>query len=231
MERFYLNFYKDIRVLTISNSTKKELLRCGFPAKRVTTLPMGISRINAMHIKKESNPTLIFVGRLNKMKGVEDAIKAVAIASKTINNLQLWVVGKGEEEFMFYLKNLAENEKINVIFWNHVSQHKKFELMRRANAIVVPSMREGFGLIVPEAGSVGTPAIVYDVHGLRDIVIDGVNGIKVDVSPEKLANGIELLFSDKKKYKAMSIAAKKQSVQYNWDNTAKKALSVINNEL
>ena len=132
---------------------------------------------------------------------------------------------------MVSLKKLAENEKIKVIFWHHVSQEKKFELMQRAQAIVVPSIREGFGLIVPEAGSVGTPAIVYDVHGLRDTVSNNINGIKVSESAENLAKGIEKLFDDKKKYQAMCLAAKKRSLQYNWDNTAKKALTVIKNEI
>lgn len=231
MERFYLHFYKSIRVLTISESTKKELVSCGFNPRNITILPMGVNRINTMHIKKEKKPTVIFVGRLNKMKGVEDAIKATSIASKAIDSLQLWVVGKGEDEFVSNLKNLAEDEKIDVIFWNHVTQQKKFELMRRAHAIVVPSLREGFGLIVPEAGSVGTPAVVYDVHGLRDTVVSGVNGIRVDVSPEAIAGGIINIFDDKRKYQAMCVAAKKLSVQYNWDNTAKKALAAIKNEL
>lgn len=229
LERLYLIFYKNIKILTISKSTKQELIACGFNSKNITILPMGITRYPTDN-KKEKIPTIIFVGRLNKMKGIEDAIKATAMVMKKIPELQLWIVGKGEKNFMENLKILAKAEGVNAIFWDFVTQKKKFELMRRAHAIVVPSIREGFGLIVPEAGSVGTPAIVYNVHGLRDTVVDGVNGIKVKMSPQALAKGIEKLFKDKKKYQIISVAAKKQSLQYNWDNTAKVALTVIENE-
>jgi len=227
LERIYLLLYRNVPILTISESTKKELEKTGIPRENITILPMGITRVKINAIKKEKQPTLIFVGRLNKMKGIEDAIIAVSEAQKTIKNLHIWIVGKGEKAFMEYLNKLAKKYRVTATFWQYVSQQKKFELMARAHGIVVPSVREGFGLIVPEAGSVGTPAVVYDAHGLRDTVRDGVNGIKVEKSPEALAQGIEQLFIDKNKYKAMCATAKKYSLRYNWDNTAKTALTIL----
>jgi glycosyltransferase involved in cell wall biosynthesis len=231
-ERMYLLIYKNVPILAISNSTETELISCGIAKKNITVLPMGINRIRIKNEKKEKEPTLIFVGRLNKTKGIRDAIIAVSIEMKKIKNLQLWIVGRGEETFVQSLKKLSKKTKAKTKFWDHVSEHKKFELMSRAHAIVVPSLREGFGLVVPEAGSVGTPAIVYDGHGVRDTVKTGVNGIKVAKTPDDLAKGIERLFSeDDKRYKAFCISAKRESLQYNWDNTAKVALKAIKNEL
>jgi glycosyltransferase involved in cell wall biosynthesis len=227
LERIYLLLYKNVPVLTISESTKNELIKCHIPSEKITVLPMGISRVRIKKAAKEKKPTIIFVGRLNKMKGIVDAIMAVTKASKKIKHLQLWVVGKGEEDFMKHLKSLASKKKISATFYDFVSQQEKFELMRRAHAIVVPSVREGFGLIVPEAGSVGTPAVVYDVHGLRDIVRNDINGIKVKKTPHDLARGIERIFVDKKKYAVMCEAAKEESKVYNWDKTARVALEVL----
>lgn len=229
LERVYLFFYKGISVLTISESTKKELIDSGLAAKEITVLPMGITRFPARKIKKEKTPTLIFVGRLNKMKGVEDAINAVAQASKKIKNLKLWIVGQGEPEYMNYLKTLVRDKWITdqIIFWNYVSQQKKFELMGKSHAIIVPSLREGFGLIVPEAGSVGTPAIAYDVHGLRDTIKNKKNGFLVNKTPLYLAKGIESLFNQKNSYSRLSKSAYEESKSYDWENTAKIALTVL----
>lgn len=228
-ERCYLIAYRNVPVLTISDSTKKELIVCGIPQNNITVLPMGITRVPITGVTKEKKPTLIFVGRLNKMKGIEDAIRAVAQAKKTIPDLQFWIVGKGEEDFMQALNHLVQKEGIDAStkFWKYVSQQKKFELMAKSHAIVVPSVREGFGLIVPEAGSVGTPAVVYDVHGLRDTVKQGVNGIKVALSVAALSKGIEKILTEKKQYKALCLGAKKESNRYQWENTAKVALDVI----
>lgn len=56
-----------------------------------------------------------------------------------------------------------------VTFLGFVSEKKKFEEMAKAWNLLVPSSREGWGMIVPEANSVGTPVIAYDVSGLRDV--------------------------------------------------------------
>lgn len=227
MERMYLYFYRKTEILTISPSTKKELIKTGIKSKSITVLPMGITTAKVKNVVKEEQPTLIFVGRLNKMKGVEDAIRAFADAKKRIKNLKLWIVGKGEEDYEKTLKLLSKSLKVNPVFWGFVSEEKKFELMAKAHAIVVPSIREGFGLIVPEAGSVGTPAIVYDVHGLRDTVENGVNGLRVHKSVFSLAKGIDWLFENKKIYNEMCKKAKEYSTIYNWDNTVEIALNKI----
>ena len=228
-ERCYLIAYRNIPVLTISESTKTELISCGIAKKNITVLPMGITRVAVGNIKKEKKPTVIFVGRLNKMKGIEDAILAVAKAKQIIPDLQFWIVGRGESSYMDHLRKLAGKEGISssTTFWEYIPQQQKFTLMSKAHAIVVPSVREGFGLIVPEAGSVGTPAIVYNVHGLRDTVKNGINGVRVQKSVKELAKGIIKILKEKNEYKQLCIGAKKESDRYQWSKTAKIALQVI----
>src|SRR5204863_3055881 len=65
---------------------------------------------------------------------------------------------------------LRKHAPAGVEFVGRVSQDRKYELMARAHAIVATSVREGWGLIVSEAAALGTPAITYDVAGLRDSV-------------------------------------------------------------
>jgi glycosyltransferase involved in cell wall biosynthesis len=230
VERCYFLFYKQIPFMTISQSTKDDLLAYGIEEKNITVLPMGISTIHTHHVGKEKNLTIIFVGRLTKMKGVEDAIIAFAFLKKTFPLAILWIVGGGKEEYVTNLKKLVKKMHIetSVIFLGYVDQKKKFTLMAKAWVIVVPSIREGFGLIVPEANSVGTPATVYNVAGLRDVVKNGINGFIVkENTPKGLYDAISLLCKDLKKYETMQLLAKKESHRYNWENTAESALSVI----
>ncbi len=231
-ERLSLIFYRNIQFLTISKSSKQDLQLRGIAQRQITVLPMGISRVSMKHIEKEKNLTVIFVARLSKTKGIEDALKAMAIIVNKFKDAKLWIVGKGDGAYISYLNTIVDTLKIskNVIFWNFISQTKKFELMALSHLIISPSMREGFGLTIPEAGSVGTPAVVYDVAGLRDVVRNGVNGIIVKKSPEALAKGIEEIFTNKSKYRALCYGAKKESRTYDWSKTAEVALNILDSK-
>jgi glycosyltransferase involved in cell wall biosynthesis len=229
LEHRFLLLYKSKHFLTISESTRQDLIKFGADERKITVIPMGISRVSVDNIKKEKVHTAIFVARINKMKGIEDAIDAFSIVIKHIPDAKLWIVGRGEDGYVQLLKHkiaLAYLEK-NIVFWDFVSERKKFELMAKAHVIISPSAREGFGLTIPEAGSVGTPAVVYNVSGLRDIVDDS-NGLKVDQNtPEELAKQILKLFSDRELYKKMRDGALFSSKQYDWDKSAKAALGVL----
>jgi len=230
VERIYFSLYKQVQTLTISPSTKKDLLQVGIPEKNITILPMGIERVSISLQKKEQDPTFIFVGRMNKMKGVEDAIKAFSLYVKKFPTSKLWLVGSGEEKYVDYLRKLIIRLNIDksASFFGYISESEKYKLLARAHAILVPSVREGFGLIVPEANSVGTPAIVYDSAGLRDTVKTGLNGIIVrENSPYGLFLAMQELLKVEKKYQQMVSIAKKESKNYNWDNTAEDALNFI----
>lgn len=229
MERIILFLYRGINFTTISESTKQDLISYGIPKDAITVLPMGFRRIAIKNGKKQVNPTAIFVARINKMKGIEDAIQAWRIVVKRYPKAMLWVVGKGEEHYLAFLRKKirANHMEKNIHFWDFVSEKKKFQLMARAHVLISPSVREGFGLTIPEAGSVGTPAIVYDVPGLRDIV-DDTNGIKLKKNtPEELAKELIAFFKDKERQQQLGRQAKKKSLQYNWETTAKVFLQKI----
>lgn len=236
IERIYLQFiYKNIPYLTISNSTKEELIKEGVNGKDITVLPMGLTiPQNFKRVEKEKDPTLIFVGRLSKSKGVEDAIEALRQVSKTYAKTKLWIIGEGDKNYVGYLKKMAKKFKVlnKITFWGYVSQEKKFELMGRAHILLAPSLKEGWGLIVPEAGFMGTPALGYNVPGIREVIQDKKTGyLTSDNNPDELIRNIKKILKDKEIYEKMSRTAKKLSLSYNWDNTAEVALKVIKESL
>lgn len=230
IEKNYFRFYKDIPFLTISPSTKKELLQMGIKKKDIAVLPMGLTIPQKISVyPKEKDLTLIFVARLTKAKGTTDALEVLLRLEKIYPRIRLWIVGQGQPRYMkeieHEVKRLQLADKIK--FFGFVDQNKKFELMSRAHLLVIPSFKEGWGLTVPEAGLVGTPSVAYDVEGLRDVIINHKTGILTKPAPEDMCEAIIKLMDDTSLYKKLQREAKKLSLTYSWDSTAQTALSAI----
>jgi glycosyltransferase involved in cell wall biosynthesis len=109
----------------------------------------------------------------------------------------------------------------DVIIFGSQSQQKKLDLMSRAHALLVPGVREGWGLVVTEANAMGTPAVAYNVPGLRDSVTDGITG-KLVKSGDYLGMAVETieLLQNHIRRKTFSKNAMNESKHYDWAETA-----------
>src|SRR5258706_6320022 len=150
---------------------------------------MGVKNIsvieNGIYIKKlsptihkEAIPTFIFVSRLVKMKGIEDVLEAFSYIVKEIPQAVLWIVGSGSAAYQHLLNKKVEELGVenSVKFFGKVPEIKKYELMKKAHIFLHASVKEGWGLVIIEAASQGTPAVTYNVKGLRDSVQDKKTG-------------------------------------------------------
>jgi glycosyltransferase involved in cell wall biosynthesis len=176
--------------------------------------------------EKETNPTVVFIGRLKKAKLPHHALQAFSIIKREIPDAKMWIIGDG------YLRKKLESLKSkDVTFFGHVSNEKKYELLSRAHIILVPAVREGWGLIVTEANAMGTPAMGYDVHGLRDSIRHDETGITIkERSPEAMAQQAILLLRDSNRLFKYSTNALEFSKQFSWDKTASSFHKVLNNQ-
>ncbi len=231
-ECLYLKLYRNTPVMTISGSTKQDLLNLGFREK-ISILPVGISFEPLEQApQKELNPTLIFVGRLRRSKRIHHIIRALQIVRKQIPNIQLRIVGGGgKPRYMQKLNYLITkwNLQNNIIFYGYVDEQTKRDLVKRSHAIVVTSVREGWGMIVTEANALYTPAIGYNIHGLRDSIINGQTGLLTKKNnPQLLSEVIVTLLSDKNLYLKMRQNALNKAKEFSWDRSAKESLAVLN---
>ena len=229
IEILFLRFlYKKIQFLTISRSSKEELMQNGVKAENITVLPMGLNLPKTiMAYRKEKNPTLIFLGRLSKPKGVEDAIRSLKLVLGEVPNACLWIVGRGEDDYIRKLKEMIKSlgldEKITL--YGFVSESKKFELLARAHVLVMPSIKEGWGLIVPEAYSVGTVSVVYNSPGLRDVLKNNrFKKMTSENTPEALAEEVLSVLKDKSFFEK---PLRPNLDEFSWDNTAKEAFKIL----
>ena len=222
--------------ITISQSTKDELVRLFFPEANISIIPEGIDCAPIASLSetdKYTNPTLLFVGGIRPLKRPIDVIHAFEIAKKKIPDLKLKIAGTMDDGGTGYGKKFLDavhlsDSASSIEYLGKVSFNDRQTLMRRSHLIAVTSMKEGWGLIVTEANSQGTPAIVYNVPGLRDSTLNDKTGVVCkENTPQSLADEIVALHLDSKRYTRLQEAAWQWSKEFSFEKTYQEFLKRI----
>ncbi len=153
--------------------------------------------------RNRSRGNLLFLGRLTKIKGAADLLRAIPLAEKQIGKpLSLTVAGDGPEREC--LEKLAARNHLTAEFTGWIGSSRKTSLIEQADLLVVPSLwPEPFGLVGIEAGAHGLPAVAYDAGGISDWLISGYSGELAPGNPptvEGLAAAITRALSDSSHY-------------------------------
>jgi glycosyltransferase involved in cell wall biosynthesis len=113
----------------------------------------------------------------------------------------------------------------------YLSRRELYERMARAHCLLVTSVREGWGMVITEANSVGTPAVGYDVPGIRDAIRDGETGLLAEAAdPAKLAVAAAELVADSSAYASSRERAVDASRLLSWHRTADAFLALATHE-
>lgn len=222
VEPYWYKSYRDVPTVTISKSTEDDLK--GYGLNKITTIPVGpgITPLKLVPHKEEA-PTFLYVGLLKKVNLVDHVVKAFRLIASEIPEATLWIVGRGSE--LDRLKRLARG--LPVQFFGYVDEGLKFDLMKRAHAILVPGLREGWGLVITEANSCGTPAIAYNIVGHKDSIRHSETGLLVQPTPQALARAAIRLAQDAGLCNRLSCNALEWSRQFSWDKTASEFMDII----
>lgn len=147
---------------------------------------------SAWGIKRE-DMVLGYCGRVCAEKGIFDLLKAYFEKLESPKPI-LVIVGDIEtDDFGVTLAKYRESYEGSVVVVGKVEDPRPY--LKMFDVLALPSYREGFGQVVIEAGAVGTPAIVSDIYGLRDTVLDKQTGIKFEVgNTDQLAGAIKIFF-------------------------------------
>ena len=226
----YKIFYKKIKFLTVSKSTKDDLVGWGIPKENINIIQNGLDINKPKKIfQKQKKTTLIFLGSLSKDKGIEDAIKCFSKLSSLNKDWQFWIIGKSDSSYLNYLKNLAKrfNVSNHIKFWGFVNENKKVELLSKSHLLINPSIREGWGLNVIEAASLGVPTVGYNVPGLKDSIVNNKTGYLSSPNPEDLSIKTLRLINDQATYKRFQTNCIDWSKKFNWGISTKKSLTLI----
>lgn len=194
-----------VPVITVSESSRQALAQHGVPEEKTHIISEGleIDPIPDLEVvKKYNRPTMLIFGSMRSMKRTIDQVKAFEHAKRKLPELRLKIAGSNGGRYgsqvMNYIRSSLYSNDIEYV--GKVSRDEKIELMRKSHVITVASVEEGWGLIVTEANSQGTPAVVYDVAGLRDSVKHEETGIVTQEYPEALAQGVVTLLRNGRWY-------------------------------
>jgi glycosyltransferase involved in cell wall biosynthesis/O-antigen/teichoic acid export membrane protein len=221
IERGMLRLYRGVPVAAISDSTREDLVGLGLNDVTVVAPGRDEPPDGLQAIPKEAVPTFLFVGRLAANKRPDHAIEAFRAIKRDLPAAQLWIIGRGPLE-----PELGKSLPAGATQLGRVSRVELYERMARAHCLLVPSVREGWGLVVIEANSVGTPAVGYDIPGLRDSIRAGCTGVLARAGdPEALARSALELVAQTARYAETRESAMDWAKQFSWEATAAELMA------
>jgi len=212
--------YRRSNVVTLSESSRRELVdRLGFRPDRVRVVPPGIDRRYSPGRRKSDVPLVVAVGRLMPVKRFDLLIDAVGSVRERVPDARLVIVGEGAERER--LDELVRERDAGgwVALKGRVSDDELVTLYRRAWVLASASAAEGWGMTITEAAACATPAVVTDIAGHRDAVLDGVSGLLAP-GPEQLAERIAQVLCDDELRSKLAAGAKDHARRYSWEATA-----------
>ena len=218
--------------IVTASDHERELLQRYYGADRAKmhTIPCGVDlelfrpRDRAAARKRldlpAEGPVLLWVGRLEKLKGVDILIGAVAQLDE--RDFTLLIVGGDERasELKAELQAQADAAGVaaNIRFEGAVAHSDLPAYYSAADVCVVPSYYESFGLVAVESMACGTPVVASRVGGLVSTVTDGVSGYLIPWRcPEPFAEKLEVLLNNRELRANFSRAAQRSMQRYAWD--------------
>jgi glycosyltransferase involved in cell wall biosynthesis len=184
---------------------------------------------NGIDIKRFNNErkllkekTILFVGSLRPVKGVNYLIEAMSIVKNNCN-AKLMLVGDGDEKYnlISLVNSLNLCDCVDLI--GTVENEKIPGLMSMCSVFVLPSLSEGLPIVVLEAMASGLPIVATKIRGLPELVENGINGFLVEPEkPEKLAEKILLLLMDNELNLKISEANRFRAKQYDWSRVVNR---------
>jgi glycosyltransferase involved in cell wall biosynthesis len=223
-ERPVPRVYRRAGFHAISDSTRDDLVSRGVPPEAIRVIHPGVDADTLRPGPPGSRaptPQFVYVGRLRRYKGVDVALRALALARATRPDLTLEIAGTGVHRPA--LERLAAELGVlgAVRFLGFVSDADKAALFRRAWANLFPSPKEGWGITVVEAGACGTPSLASDSPGLRDSVQHGRTGFLVPHGDARaLADRMLELAADSALVERLGAEARRFAEAHSWERTA-----------
>jgi glycosyltransferase involved in cell wall biosynthesis len=172
-----------------------DFLAAGAARDRLVRMPLPLDLPEPADGGKPAEPTVVFVGRLHPIKGIDRLIEAVAIARRSFPDIRLEIVGPGDR-YRTVLEALVRRLDAgqSVVFHGFVEQAEKLRIVRGAHVSALLSRSEGLPMAALEALACGTPVVLS--RGCHLDEIQGVAGVVVGDSAGEAAAGLVKVLSD-----------------------------------
>jgi len=225
-------------VITANSVTELQQLASlyGADPKRIDVVAPGIDRAvfspglregarNALGLK--DGPVLLFVGRIQPLKGLDVAVATLAGLSRRYQDAQLLVVGgvsgpQGQKELRRFedtVQRYGLQDRVKLV--PPLPHHLLSTYYRAADVCLVPSRSESFGLVALEAAACGVPVVASDVGGLTTLVDHGRSGLRVaGRDPAGYVDAVSAILEDPRLAESMARRGAEMAARYSWSATA-----------
>lgn len=214
-------------VIAVSRALANAAAELGVDVQKIRVIPDGVDTKRFYPSIEGREPFLLFVGSLTEQKGVRYLLQAFRQVISVIPDMKLTLVGDGSmrTEFETLASNLGIAQQTS--FLGSRSQEEVSQLMRKASVFVLPSIKEGLGVVVLEAMASGTPCIGTHSGGIPELITEK-EGILVEPGNSvALADALLKILSDATRCEQMGIYARQKIIeQFDWHVIALKNIKV-----
>ncbi|MWA10936.1 glycosyltransferase family 4 protein [Streptomyces sp. BA2] len=205
-------------LVAVSPSTASALRAIGVERERIRIVHNGVEEPGPLHPRSDE-PMFLAMGRLVEYKRI-DLLLRLWERVRPVTGGRLVIVGDGPER-----ERLQQIAGPGVEFKGHVSEAEKHRLLCEAWMLLHPSAVEGWGLVITEAATRSTPAIGFDVPGVRDSIEDGVTGLLARGESSFAAAWCTLALSAERR-RGLGKAAGERATSYRWANSVREFQAV-----
>lgn len=222
--------YRRCAYVAVSESTRDELVEWGVDRDRIFVVHNGTEPIAPLAGPRSPTPRVCVLGRLVPHKRVEHAIDAVAAMAADGLEVHLDVIGDGwwAEELESYARERGATPLVT--FHGHLAEAAKHELLARAWVLALPSLKEGWGLVVGEAAQHRIPTVAYRAAGgTTESIDDKDTGVLVD-SPEEFTRSLREILTDPAWRDHLGDGAVAKAQAYTWERSVEAFRGVVEGE-
>jgi glycosyltransferase involved in cell wall biosynthesis len=219
--------YARSQYVTVSAATRDELVELGIDRDRIAVVHNGTDPAPDLVATRAATPTICVVGRLVPHKRIEHAIDAVAALRSRHPGLRCQVAGAGWWEPSLRAYAVERGVADAVEFLGHVEDAAKHHVYAGAWVQALPSLKEGWGLVVGEAGAHGTPTVAYrSARGTLESIEPDVSGLLVDTKDELIA-ALDRVLGDVELRERLGKGAYEKSLRYGWERAEASFVTVL----
>jgi len=229
VEKFLFKLPYD-KVLTVSEYAKQSLLNDFNVKAPISVVYNGVDleEIDSIKASKSEKKTIIFSGRMVWFKYPEDLVESIQILKQEIPDIVLKFVGDGQKMGMLQKKVKTLHLGKEVEFWGKLDHKYTIANIKMSDVLVLPSLKDTFGIVVVEAMACGVPVVAYDCAGPREIITEDVGLLAKPRDVEDLANKIKAILVNKKLAEIIGKNGRKKVEQkFTWDKVVENYLEVI----
>lgn len=174
----------------------------------------------------DGKSNILFVGRLEKRKGVDYLVKAYGLIKRDCPDSRLIIVGAGDKQREKYEEEIRGNGLSDVVFTGYISDEELTRYYRTADIFCAPAIgKESFGIVLLEAMAAGKPVVASDIGGYSRVVSHGVDGLLVPPKDEhQLAQAVINLLHDPALRQKMGDQGRQKAERYGWEGIARQTM-------